>query len=62
MRFDAKQSRRIGKHWPRVRLRNPLTFEHFEKHLGVTAAHVGVGLTFSRGIAEISPPIDYLFR
>ena len=60
MGFDAQQSRRIGKHRPRVGLGEALATQQVEEHLRMAPAHVGVTLALRRAVAEIAPPVDHL--
>src|SRR5579884_1606697 len=62
VRLETQQSRRIGKHRPRIGLREPFSLQQLEKLLGVTASHVGVAGAGVRCIAEVAPPFDDLFR
>ena len=62
MRLEAQQSGRIWKHRPRIRSRESFAFEKLEKHLGVTASHVGVRLTLGGCVTEVPPAFDYLLR
>ncbi len=62
MRLEAQQPGRIGKHRPRVGLREAFTFQELQEHLGVAACHVTIALALSRRIPEVAPAIDHLLR
>ena len=60
MRLEAQQARRIGEHRARIGLGKALALEHLEKHLGMAARHVGIGLALGRHVAEMPVAIDHL--
>ena len=60
--LETQQPRWIGKHRTWVRLSKSLAAKQFDKFFGVASAHVGIVLTFTRGIAKIAPPINHLLR
>jgi hypothetical protein len=60
MRLDAQQTGRIAEHRAGAGLRETLTLEDLQEHLGVLPGHVGVGLAFPRHVAEVTPAVDHL--
>src|SRR5690606_35800256 len=60
IRLKSQQAGRVGKHRARIRLGKALTADDVEKHLRVTACHVGIRLALFRGVAKVSPPLDHL--
>ena len=62
VRLEAKQPGWIREHRPRIRLREPLPFDHLEEHLGMASCHVGVALAVGGRIAEVPPAVDHLLR
>ena len=62
IRLESQESGWIGEHRPRIGLRELLSRESLEEHLGVPPRHVGIGLAFGRLVTEVPPPVDHLFR
>src|SRR3984957_12130816 len=60
MGLDAQQAWRIGKHRPRIRLGEAITAQQVEEYLRMAPTHIGVTLTLSRAVAEVTPPVDHL--
>jgi hypothetical protein len=60
--LDAKQTRRIGEHRPRVRLGEALPIEDVEKDPRVLASEVGVIGAIGGHIAEVAVAVDHLLR
>src|SRR5262249_30868530 len=61
-RLEAKESGGVGKHRPWVRSCESFSFQELEKDLGVVPSQIGIGSTFRRRVAEVTPAFDDLFR
>src|SRR3982750_3409489 len=62
MRFEAKQTGWVWKHWPRVRFSESFSLQQIEKDFGVASAQVCVGSPFRRCVTEVTPAFDDLLR
>src|SRR3954468_6223815 len=60
MRLEAEQSGRVRKHRPRIGPRETFALQQLEKDFAVTPAQIGVGPTFRRRVAEVTPALDDL--